>query len=594
MVIAPLELAGQADTLSPRPDTLPPPGAAADSAPAPVAPDTATAFLPPAPRATPPGPLAAGQRFVYDGDSLRFNGLQTLSDLLVHVPGVHVGRGGFFGQPEPLFYGGRGAAGLEIYWDGVPYLPLGRDSVFLDPARVPLGPLQRVEVVVDPAVVRVYLVTLSPTTTEPITGIEIATGTGRYAVYRGLFARRWRSGFGLALRADFGATNGYAASPHTNFRNTDLWVRLEYAPSPRYGVDLQLVGSTWKRDAGPPGVTARDVRRSDRIARAYYRTRTDGLGLRVLATYALSGVNADSALVPDTLPRPSDGPHLHQGSLEADYAWPRASVTARAAIAPSRMPLRVDLAAAWRPVAPVTLAADARHATYAGSRSGRRVRGSVGLALPLGVSLRGDAVLARDVQAATVPGDTVQETTDLAAAIRWQRSFATLEGGVGRRSAFRPVGFPDDLVPAAALGPTPETDYVLAHASLRPLPGLQLAGWYADPVSGGGDFEPPRHARYSAAFHSKFWRKFRSGAFTLHAEVAAESWSGGRGGRDTLDTPLRLLGATFVEANLRLQILELTLFWVIRNVNLMSTGFVPGRDYPRSVQYYGAHWSFRN
>src|SRR5205809_4153198 len=31
----------------------------------------------------------------------------------------------------------------SIYWDGIPYLPLGRDSVYLDPARISLAPLER-------------------------------------------------------------------------------------------------------------------------------------------------------------------------------------------------------------------------------------------------------------------------------------------------------------------------------------------------------------------------------------------------------------------------------------------------------------------
>ncbi len=557
-------------------------------------PDTGPVFLPTAPRTTPAGPLPAGQRFVYDPDSLRINGLQTLGDLLVHVPGVYLARGGYFGQPEPVFFGGRGAAALEVYWDGVPYLPLGRDSIFLDPARVPLGPLQRIEVLVDPATVRVYLVTRSPATTEPVTAIEIATGTARYAIYRGLFARRWRSGFGITLRADFGATDGYSQTPHTKFRSTDLWARLEYAPSPRYGLELQLLGSTWKRDGAPPAVNARDVRRANRIARAYYRSRTDGLGFHLLASYGRSALNGDSALVADTVPTPASGPHLDLGLVDAAYVWPRASVTARALVVPHRIPLQLELAGAWRPVGPVSLAAAARRSTYTGDRSGRRLRASAGVALPWGFAVRGDAVLGRDIQAPTVPGDSAQRTTDVAAALRWERSFVTLEVGAGRRSAFRPAGFPDDLFPVVALGPTPETDYVIAQASLRPLPGLQLAGWYADPVSGGGDFEPPRHARYAAAFHSKFWRKFRSGAFLLHAEVAAESWSGGRGGIDALGTPLRLGGASFVETNLRVQILDLTLFWVVRNVNRTTAGYVPGRDYPTSVQYYGASWSFRN
>lgn len=589
-------VAAQVDTLRPRRDSLPP-AAAGDTllpAAAPV-PDTMPAFVPRAPLGVPPGPLPAGTRFTFDADSLVFAGIQTLSDLLSHVPGVHVARGGYYGQPEPVLFGGRGAAGLEIYWDGVPYLPLGRDSVFLDPARIPIGPLERVEVTVSPAGLRVDLLTLAPPTTDPLTSIRIATGEAGYAVYRGLYARRWRSGLGLALRADISATNGFAGSPHTNFRDTELWLRVEYLPSARFGVDAQLLGISWQRDAGTPDIAERDVRRLDRVVRAFVRNRPDGLGARLQASYVWSSINPDSLLAPDSgasdAARSRDARH---GILEAGYAWRRASLTARADVGSDPAPLRVDVGAAWMPVPAITLALDARRARYAGDRDGDRLHARAGLALPLGFSVHGDAVRAHDVQAPWVTTDTAQKTSDYAAALRWERSFLTLEAGAGRRSAFTPVGFPADLSPVVAMAPSPATDYVTAHASLRPLPGLQLAGWYADPLEGGGDFELPRRARWAATFHSKFWRKYRSGAFTLHAELAGESWSGGRGGVDGAGAPLGLPGATFVETNLRVQILDFTLFWVLRNINLARGGYTPGRDYPIQIQYYGANWAFRN
>src|SRR5207245_3906927 len=93
-----------------------------------------------------------------------------------HLPGVYVARGGVYGTAEPVLYGGRGAQGLEIYWDGVPYLPQGRDSVFLDPARISLAPLERVDVVVLPAMLRVYLVTLRQRSTATASLVGIATG----------------------------------------------------------------------------------------------------------------------------------------------------------------------------------------------------------------------------------------------------------------------------------------------------------------------------------------------------------------------------------------------------------------------------------
>src|SRR5207247_6978315 len=117
--------------------------------------DTLPRSLPVFPEAILTGPLPRGTRYTFNADSLILSNVQTPSDRLAHSPGVYVARGGIYGAGEIPFYGGRGAAGLEIYWDGVPYLPLGRDSLFLDPARISLAPLERVDVIVLPASLRV-------------------------------------------------------------------------------------------------------------------------------------------------------------------------------------------------------------------------------------------------------------------------------------------------------------------------------------------------------------------------------------------------------------------------------------------------------
>src|SRR5437879_13236290 len=97
-------------------------------------------------RSRPEGPLPRGTRYSFTPDSFTMSNAQTIADLLGHIPGVYVARGGIYGQAEIAFYGGRGPAGLEVYWDGVPYLPMGRDATYLDPARISIAPLERVDV----------------------------------------------------------------------------------------------------------------------------------------------------------------------------------------------------------------------------------------------------------------------------------------------------------------------------------------------------------------------------------------------------------------------------------------------------------------
>jgi hypothetical protein len=188
-----------------------------------------------------------------------------------------------------------------------------------------------------------------------------------------------------------------------------------------------------------------------------------------------------------------------------------------------------------------------------------------------------------------------QRTTDVAAWLRWERGGVLVEVGRGWRDPFTALGFAAGIKPVDHLGPTPRTEFVAVHASVRPVPGVALAGWYFDPVVGGGDFEPPHHARASATFYSKFWRVYRSGIFALRGEVAIESWSRwGLGGRDSTGAQLRLGGASFAETNLEMQLAGVTIFWIIRNVNGMRANYVQGLSHPKSVQLYGARWFFTN
>jgi hypothetical protein len=201
----------------------------------------------------------------------------------------------------------------------------------------------------------------------------------------------------------------------------------------------------------------------------------------------------------------------------------------------------------------------------------------------------------RDVQAPFVGTDTRQQATDVAAWVRFDRPHALIEVGRGRRDPFVPLGFAAGVRPVAQLDSTPRTTFLAAHGTLRLLPGLAVSGWYFDPTTGGGSFEPPHHARVSATFYSKFWRVFPSGAFALRGEVAVESWSRwSLGGRDSGGAPLAVGGATFTETNLEMQLVGVTFFWIIHNIYGMRASYVQGLGYPKSIQLYGARWFFSN
>jgi TonB-dependent receptor-like protein len=554
--------------------------------------DTLPALLPTVPAPIPPGPLPRGSRYVFTADSLLFSNVRTLSDLLGRVPGVYVVRGGWFGQAEPVVFGGRGPVALEIYWDGTPYLPVGRDSIYLDPARISLAPLERVDVIVLPAALQVYLVTARQRSTEPVTQIGVATGQLGIAEYRVGYATRTRTGLGVSLLADWHSVDGSAKTTTTAFSSTDLWLTLDYVPpGGRIGASYQLLSSTWHRDDQAGTVDDWRTRRRDQAFRVFYASRQDELGFRLAGTIATSAVDRDTEAPPRT---------LYQTSLEASRAWRRAGVAAVARFGLAGTPSWLELRGGWIPlplaVPRLTIAGWMRHAKYAGDRAGDRAELSAGIALPLGFSARGDVTWMRDFQAPLLSIDTVrQQATDVAGWLRWEHRLALIEVGKGRRDPFAPLGFAAGIKPVDHLSATPRTEFVAARASLRALPGLELSAWYFDPVVGGGDFEPPHHARLSAAFRSKFWRVFRSGIFALRGELAMESWSTwGLGGRDSSGNALRLPGATFVETNVEMQLVGATLFWIIRNNNITRASYVQGLNYPRRVQLYGVRWFFTN
>jgi hypothetical protein len=555
--------------------------AASDSA----ARDTLERYLPVFAPAIPPGPLPRGTRWRFDADSLVLSDITTLADLLARIPGVYVARGGWFGAAEVPVYGGQGPLGLEVYWDGVPYLPLGRDSVWLDAARIPLGAVERVDVQVLPSTLRVYLVSTRPRSTVPRTGVRISTGTNSIAQYRGGFARRWKSGLGLSLSADYRNIDGFEGSPTTAFNSVDLWLKAEYVPSPHFGVAYQVLSSAWSRSGEATLVDGWRQRRLDGLLQAFYASRADGLGEAVGVSLVRTQITKDS-LASDR--------SLYQAILELRETRSRASAGLTVRTQGAGRPLQLDGHLAWQPVPLLTLSADARRSYYGSHGHGNRVHVAAGIALPFGVSLRGEASRVEDFQAPLVP-DTFQWANDYGAYIRWDRRRVTLEAGQVRRDPFAPLGFAAGIAPVASLGPLPRSTYVSAYLGVRPLSGVELSGWYFDPVQGGGDFEPPRHGRVSATFFSKFWRVYKSGVFALRGEASVESWSrSSLGGRDSLGAAIPLGPASFVGTNIELRIADFTAYWMTRNYNAMRGSYVTGLGYPKRVQYYGVTWLFRN
>jgi len=535
------------------------------------------------------GPLPRGIRYTFTADSILLSSARTLSDLLVHIPGVYVARGGWYGEPEIVLYGGRGPASLEIYWDGMPMQPLGRDSVYLDPARIPLGPIERVDVIMLPAALQVFLVTSQYRPTAPRTQVGVVTGRQDIADYRAGYATRTRSGLGVSMLADWASIGaGSLGNTTPPFGTSDIWVKVDYVPpGGRVGASFQVSSASWHRAAADDGrVDGWRQDRRDKLFRMFVAERDDGLGWRLTTTLGTSSISHDTLVAQR---------NVSGASVEASQTWRSASVSALARFGAAGAPRHYEAHAGWMPIRPITLAGAFRQSFYIGHRYGWRVNGSAGLALPLGFSARAEVSWQEDAQAALVTTDPMYRMLDLAGWVGFENRLVSFEVGRGRRDAFAPLGFAVGIKTVASLNPTPLTEFVAAHGTLHIAPGLTLSGWYFDPVVGGGDFEPPRHGRVSATFYSKFWRVFKSGIFALRGEVAMESWSRSTlGGRDSTGATLGMTGSSFVDTNLEMQLAGVTLFWSVTNINIMRSSYVTGLGYPKSVQQYGARWFFTN
>lgn len=555
----------------------------------------ARAVVPTTPEPVPPAPLPPGSRYIFTRDSIPWSAAQTLADLLGAIPGVYLARAGFLGLPEYVVYGGRGAAALRVYWDGLPLEPLGGDSVYLDPSQIPLTYLRRVDVEVLPAQLRVYLVSERHETLAPRSVVRVMSGDFRTASYTGLFQKRWPSGLGLNLAANVVGSEG-ARNSNREGQAFDIWAKGEWLPTATTGVAYQIRRQQYDRDAvlqGEGGVAlaqrvpARHGARTDALFLLFAATRPHDLGFRGSAGLGSSRWSNDSVLG-DREVRQAFGT---LGYRDASFA---AEATGR--LADARTTSALEARVGWSPLPGIAVAADAALRRHDGNRQSRAAHLSA--ALYRGpFSVMGEWAVRDGVQAPALLADTAQQTTDRA--LRIGLDTRPLAGHVAlvERDAYQPLPL-TELPVIPALAATRAATYLVADARLQPIKALTLDGWYATPrnagPTGAADFHPPTHGRAQLTFRSKFWRTFRSGAFDLKVQFAVESWSGGTAGLGPGGSRIALPPVTYWETFLAFQIVGFTAFWDLRDALAAQKQYVPGLNYPHNAQVFGVRWEFKN
>lgn len=557
--------------------------------------------LRPMPRVTVGGVQPAGARLILTRDSLDWAAARTVAEVIAaHAP-VYLWRGGWRVRPELPNLLGRGAASVEYVVDGRPWLPIGPDSVAVDPSLWSLEFFERIEIERDPARLRVYLFSRSHDRMAPRTEIAVATGDRGFARYLGAFERRYPSGFGLSLAADYTGVN----APEGGSGGGDLtngWIQLSYRPTPRLGAQVQVMVQAPQRDA-----LLANESLSDTLDPGLEGTRTDAeLRLSLRPASGPTGLSAD-AWVARTAWR-GDTADQEVGTFGGllGYRRPTWSAELQALHHTEWTSLDTRLTLGWTPGRFLTgsvegvrqVHAEDRTSEWATARIGLEIpRGSrllLGLSLPVGLQLGGSVSHGDRVDAPAITPLAAQGFTDyeLRAAVdlgwlsgeaRW---LSTDAWQAQPYRAFRRVPGFDRL---------PRTEWIAAQARFAPNNWFSIASHYEHPLGGATpDGVPPHHAWTTATVNSRFLHNFPSGIFRLKVQGVLETWSPGVIGRDAEGAAIELPGLTFVRGIVQLEIGPFTAYWDRVNFQGTDPGHVPGYPILSLGSSYGIRWQFSN
>lgn len=533
------------------------------------------------------GPRAPMSRIVLDRDSLEWVLAETVSDLLQRAAGVYLWRGGWLGRTEYPNYRARGPTSVEYLVDGLPYVPMGPDSTGVDPSFFSLSLYDRVEIERWPGFLRVHLFTRRHDRQAPGSRVGVASGDKEIARYVGALERRYASGLGFALGGER-MVAPTATGTSSDFDVTNIWVQLGYVPSPRFGLQAQLISANPDRKAFVEAPDTLELRtsgkRTDAQFRLFWRSRPDEFGLRVdglagRTTWKGTGVDDE----------------LRQGGLALGWRSPTLGLSLRALTRSRITPWDLLGTAGWTPAAPLTLAVEAGYQSHDLDRRSKWVGGRAALLLPLGLELQGTVRSGSLVAAPAILTDGAQALTDWQASARWERPWAGVEVGFARTDAFRPLPYRSFTPTVPALAPSPRTDWLTVSWRLAPKQWLTLEGWYSDPRgTTTPDGLPATHSLTTATIRSKFWRTFPSGIFDFKAQLSFETWGDGTIGRNSLGAPIALDGASFWRTEIELRLDSFLLYWDRYNLQASRKSYVPGLRLLNFGSTFGVRWEFQN
>ncbi|MDX2193454.1 MAG: Plug domain-containing protein [Gemmatimonadales bacterium] len=537
------------------------------------------------------GPQPPDARIVFGRDSLDWQLAQTVSDLMMRVPGAYVWRGGWLGRPEPINYHARGAAGVEYLVDGLPYIPMGVDSVGVDAALLPLHLLERVEVERWPGFLRVKLFTRRHERAAPASRLGFLRGQEGITRYVGGLEKRSASGVGLTLGADYlNVQSRPANSDNNRFTDTRLLAQVGWMPNARRGVVATLLRTSPEQRVFRSGADTIGAgfagERSELTLRAFRRARADGMGPGVDAFLVRSTWASDSGARPELEQR------LYQAGAVGSWRSPTAHAAASLFWRSRWTPLdaRVDGSVIR---GRLLLAGEGSVRRHTGGRQSvvGGLRASVSLGT--GTALTGTARVGSVVVAPAIETDTAQALQDLGLAFTWTRERLGLELSLARTGEWQPIPF-QQFPGIPLIRGTSGTTWLTAKGRLAPLRWLTLEGWVTTPRPFAPDGQPPTHSVSMATIRTKFWRTFPSGAMDVKLQLAVENWYPGSLGLDRQGQGLALPRATYTRGSVQVKLTSFTLIWDQYNLAGMTVPYVAGFPIPAYAWTIGARWEFSN
>lgn len=534
--------------------------------------------------------LTPHSRIVMTRDSIDWATAQTVSELLARVPGIFLWRGGWLGRTEMPNYLGRGAAAIEYVVDGVPYLPVGPDSLAADPSLWSLGLLERVEVERGAGMMRVSLFSRRHNRAAPRTRIGLGTGDRSLGRYLGSFERRYPSGIGLGLAADYfaiGAPSGESGGANV----TNAWLQLGYLPTPKLGFQVQYQVQDVARDSLFEGQAVAD----NLLSPGVEGTRSDAQ-LRVSWQGAATGLGSRADVILARTTWSGEAVRHDVGRYGAILAHRAATWSSQLTLwhQTEWTPLDARLALGWAPYSRLSVALEGVEQAHDMDRRSRWATGRLGLRIPFGITLSGVVRDGFRVQAPADSGDTELRFTDLEGLASIDTRKLSAEVGVARLDGWRAVAYRDfQRVPAFV--PLEETDWITARARFAPLEWLTVESVYEHPFRGATpEGTPPHHGTTTATIRSRFLRNFPSGIFEMKLQGMLESWSPGIIGRDTAGAAITMPGRTFVRAMLQFKIGPFIAYYDRINFRAVRAGSVPGYPLPTLGSTFGVRWDFLN